>query len=248
MNNGLPDVFNPAWQKHVEMAFEEIIEFKHDPYLLGYFVDNEMSWRYIPTLDSMSYTWKHLNSLKNENEMMAQYAEKYFSIVHAAIRKYDSDHLYLGCRMTRNFDKMTDVAGIMGKYADVVSINVYSPYPIREEMDLWYHASGKPLLIGEHHIPPRTPKQLWPIYENFTDSEREQMISNYLLTWASYPYAVGAHCYQFRDQEVAGRENGGENQPIGIVTITDKINRQMFNVYHRVSQLLPERIGLEVTN
>ncbi|MEQ8704548.1 MAG: hypothetical protein RIC19_11540 [Phaeodactylibacter sp.] len=238
----LPDVFHPQWVHHVDSVFAGIQHFSNDPYLLGYFVDNEMSWRDIPRIDSMSYTGRELKNIPGDEAKMEWYAERYFSVISAAIRKYDPNHLYLGCRFTRNFDHMEGVAQKVGKYADVLSVNVYSAYPFREEMDLWYDAAKKPILIGEHHIPPRTPKQLWPVYENFPDHERYDMIENYVLTWASYPYAVGSHWYQFKDQEVAGRGDGGENQPVGIITIADKLNRDLCNTYFRISQKVPEKI------
>lgn len=238
----LPDVFHPHWAHHVDSVFAGIQHYSNDPYLLGYFVDNEMSWRDIPKIDSMSYTGKELLDTPGDEAKMERYAERYFSVISAALRKYDPNHLYLGCRFTRNFDKMEGVARKVGKYADVLSVNVYSAYPFREEMDLWYDAAQKPILIGEHHIPPRTPKQLWPVYENFPDHERYDMIENYVLTWASYPYAVGSHWYQFKDQEVAGRGDGGENQPVGIITIADKLNRELCNTYFRISQKVVEEI------
>ncbi len=238
----LPDVFHPAWPDHVDSVFSVIQNFSNDPFLLGYFVDNEMAWRNVPEIDSMSYTGKELQTITGDEAKMEMYAEKYFSVISDAIRKYDANHLYLGCRFTRNFDKMEGVARKMGKYADVLSVNVYSAYPLREEMDLWYEAAQKPILIGEHHIPHRTPKQLWPVYENFPDHERYSMIENYVLTWASYPYAIGSHWYQFKDQEVAGRGDGGENQPVGIITIADKLNRNLCNTYFNISQKIPEII------
>ena len=238
----LPDVFHPAWPDHVDSVFTVIQKFSHDPFLLGYFVDNEMAWRNIPEIDSMSYTGKELQNIPGNEAKMEKYAERYFSVITAAIRKYDPNHLYLGSRFTRDFTQMKRVAGVAGKYVDVLSVNVYSAYPKREEMDLWYEASQKPILIGEHHIPSRTSKQLWPVYQNFPDHERYSMIENYLLTWASYPYAIGSHWYQFKDQEVAGRGNGGENQPVGIITIADKLNRNLCNTYFNISQKIHDII------
>jgi hypothetical protein len=245
MKNGLPDVFHPDWKKHVDSLFSYISGYRDDPYLLGYFVDNEMHWRDVPAADSSSYTWNNISHLKSAEQKMKKYAEKYFEVIANTIRKYDSNHLYLGCRFTRSFEQMEGVAEMAGKYADVVSVNVYSAYPEREEMDAWHNASQRPILIGEHHIPLRTPKQLWPLYRNFTPKKRTEMIKNYLFTWGSYPYSVGAHWYQFRDQEVTGRGiggGGGENQPVGLMSIADKINRPIANVYFEVSNQIVDSL------
>lgn len=248
MENGLPDVFHPDWEIHVDSLFAYIKGFRNDPYLLGYFVDNEMHWRNVPKADSSSYTWNNISHLNSNEQKMRKYAEKYFEVISRTIRKYDFNHLYLGCRFTRNFDQMEGVAEMAGKYADVVSVNVYSAYPEREEMDAWYNAVQKPVLIGEHHIPLRTPKQLWPLFKNFPPDERQRMIKNYLRKWVSYPYSVGAHWYQFRDQEVTGRGiggGGGENQPVGLVSIADKINRPLANIYFEVSCQIVDSLVLD---
>lgn len=237
-NTGLPDVFHPDWPDHVDKVCSAIKQYKDDPFLLGYFVDNEINWRSIPDIDTTSYTGRYLREIEGDEEKMTHFAEQYFSVIQEKIQKYAPNHLYIGCRFTSSFEKMEGVTRMAGKYSDILSVNVYSAYPIRNEMDRWYNAAQKPLLIGEHHIPPQTPRQLWPVYQNFPDHERYPMIENYVLTWASYPYALGSHWYQFKDQEVAGRGSGGENQPIGIITVADKPNRQLLETYFRISQQL----------
>lgn len=244
MTNNLPDVFHPEWENHLDQEFALIARFKNDPCLLGYFVDNEMNWKSLSRPDSSSYSFRELMDMENEEQMRASYAERYFSTISQAIRKHDPDHLYMGCRFTRNFRDMEPIAKAAGKYADILSLNVYSPYPYREQMDRWYHAAELPILIGEHHIPPRTEKQLWPRYPNFPPDERDRMVEKYITIWAGYPYAVGSHWYQYKDQELAGRGDGGENQPIGLVTVTDRPNYKLLETYHRISGMLPAIMGL----
>lgn len=242
MENGLPDVFHPAWENHLERTFSEIASFREDSYLLGYFVDNEMGWRSVTRLDTASFTGRKLQTVLAEEEQMYLYAERYFSSIEKAISQFDPNHLYLGCRFTRNFNQMAPVAKAAGQYVDVVSINVYSAHPVREEMDQWYEAAQKPMLIGEHHIPPVTPKQLLPHWPAFEIPERNKMVQNYVYTWLEFPYAVGSHWYQFKDQEVAGRGDGGENQPVGLLTVTDELNRELVQTYHQISREIPRRL------
>jgi len=244
MSGNLPDVFHPEWEKHLDQEFALISRFRNDPYLLGYFVDNEMNWRSLSQADSSSYTFQELKDLETEEQKRAIYAERYFSTVSKAIRNHDPNHLYMGCRFTRNFSDMEPIAKASGKYVDILSVNVYSPYPYRQQMDRWYHAAELPILISEHHIPPRTEKQLWPRYPNFPADERDRMAEKYIYTWAGYPYAVGSHWYQYKDQEVAGRGDGGENQPIGLVTVTDQPDYRLLETCHRISSILPARMGL----
>lgn len=244
MQNHLPDVFHPGWAKHLEQTFADILKFKNNPFLLGYFVDNEMGWRSITHWDSASYTFEKLHKLASPEEQKRQYAEKYFSTIHSILKKYDPNHLYLGCRFTRNFNGLETIAKEAGKYVDILSVNIYSAVPIREETDRWYQAAQKPILIGEHHIPPITQKQFLPHYPAFPEPRRSQMIEDYVKTWVTYPYALGSHWYQFKDQEVAGRGDGGENQPVGLITIADQLNVDLAKVYHKLSQWIPSGLGL----
>lgn len=242
MANGMPDVFHPEWKEHLERTFADIVRFRKDPYLLGYFVDNEMGWRSVTRLDTASFTGRKLQTALSGEEQLSLYAEQYFSSIENVLSQFDPNHLYLGCRFTRNFDQMAPVARAAARSVDVVSINVYSAYPVREQMDRWYDAVQKPMLIGEHHIPPVTPKQLLPHWPAFEIPERNEMVQNYVYTWLEFPYAVGSHWYQFKDQEVAGRGDGGENQPVGLLTVTDKLNRELVWTYYQIGREIPKRL------
>ncbi|MBN1346738.1 MAG: beta-agarase [Phycisphaerae bacterium] len=44
MPGGLPDVFEPAFVEHVRRRAERCRESRDDPWLVGYFLDNELSW------------------------------------------------------------------------------------------------------------------------------------------------------------------------------------------------------------
>ncbi len=238
MPSELPDVFNPAWEAHVESVFKDIERFKDESYLLGFFVDNEMAWRQLSRMQPGSHTYETLNG-KPLEEIKTLYAEKYFQIIHKYLNECAPNHLYLGCRFTKRFEGLAPIAKVAGRYIDVLSVNIYSIYPLPEEMNPWFQAAGKPILIGEHHIPPNTLKQNLPHYPVFDDSIRYEIIENYVLKWAEYPFALGSHWYQFKDQEVAGRKDGGENQPVGLITIADQLNLDMAEAYYQVSQKLP---------
>ena len=119
----------------------------------------------------------------------------------------------------------------------MLSINVYSMFTI-DEMNAWHRLTHKPILIGEHHVPPDTKRALLPRYQAFTVVERDSMLANYLDTWTQLPYAVGSHWYQYVDQEVSGRADGGENQPVGLVSITDKLDEGLARQFHQLSNTI----------
>lgn len=235
----LPDVFHPAWESSLDSLFSYITTLADDPYLLGYFVDNEMPWGAFDKLDKTSFSHEVLSQYATFSEKQAAYAERYFSTIKRVLKKHDPNHLYLGCRFTRNLKVYQKAAEAAGNYVDVLSVNLYSPFT-KKEMDAWYRTVNKPILIGEHHIPPQTEKALLPRYPAFSLEERDEMVRDYLQEWVSYPYAVGSHWYQYVDQEVAGRGDGGENQPVGLISVSDQLDRRLGLVFYEFAKTIPE--------
>lgn len=74
------------------------------------------------------------------------YAKKYFEIAYQCIRRYDPNHLILGCRFGSPPPKC--VLDAILPYTDVISVNNYQPI-LYERYDTVYQYTGLPLLIGE---------------------------------------------------------------------------------------------------
>lgn len=262
--HGMNDVFHPGWKAHVDKVFEEAAEFKDNPYLIGYFVDNEGGWgdlnlmdimppncasrdawenfirKKYNTLTSVNNAWnsnlpdwdslRNMKSLEESKsgiyltdivEFETLYAEEYFSTIKILLQKHDPNHLYLGCRFTKRL-KPEHILKMAGNYCDVVTVNVYDLVPVNERMDKWHEYTGRPILIGEHHLPLQSNRQLPPHYRAFTSEERFKYYQEYVKTWANQPYSLGCHWYQLADQHITGRYSNGENQTIGLVDITDQ--------------------------
>jgi hypothetical protein len=156
------------------------------------------------------------------------FTERYFQTVSATLQKHDPNHLYLGCRFTRQL-KPEHILQIAGRYCDVVTVNVYSYAPVKEEMDAWHRLTGKPILIGEHQAALSSVRQLPLRWQTFTEEERYVYFTNYVKTWAQMPYSLGSHWYQYADQHITGRASNGENQTIGFVDITDQPYEKMID-------------------
>ncbi|MGC9342429.1 MAG: beta-galactosidase [Bacteroidales bacterium] len=275
LGSGLNDVFDPGWEAYVDSVFSDAAKYKDNPYLLGYFVDNEAGWgntrlleklsqtspgreawldllkqRYT-SLEKLNQTWiksfsswnevKMMNkNLENENfwkdytRFESLFAQKYFQTVRKSLKKHDPNHLYLGCRFTRRL-KPDHILEQAGNYCDVITVNVYSLVPEKEQMTAWYEKTGKPILIGEHHLPLITKKQFPPLYPAFTSEERNQFYIEYVKTWAKLPFSLGCHWYQLVDQHITGRPSNGENQVIGLVDITDQPYEHMVEAIHTAS-------------
>jgi hypothetical protein len=262
----MPDVWSSRWLAAFEAhVAHDAAPHRDNPWLLGYFCDNEMPWgglhkrildcpseaaardafvdflrRRYGSLDALRRDfgsavtdWSTARGLIPEQlpaegpsqetmlDFAGEYAERYFRLVSETIRRHDPNHLYLGCRFVRG--KPDDrICAAAGRHSPVVTVNCYDLWPRREQFGDWHRAcGGRPIQIGEFHLPLSGNRQLPPLYPAFTADERRQLVMESVRKWAEQPYAVGAHWYQHADQHITGRPADGENQPCGLVDITD---------------------------
>lgn len=160
------------------------------------------------------------------------FAAQYFGTISSGLKKYDPNHLYLGCRFTRQ-PKPLHIMQTAGKYCDVITVNVYTF--IVNELEIWHNATQKPILIGEHHVPLASERQFPPNYKCFPESERKEYYLNYVERWAKMPFSLGCHWYQFADQHLTGRSTDGECQTVGLVDITDQPHPHMIEAVNKAS-------------
>ena len=275
LSNGIPDVFNSEWESYIDTVFSEAERFADNPYLLGYFVDNEAGWGDLRLVERMNEScatrkawlkyvqkkystiakvnaawnssfksWDDIKSLKTNLsadtykadmlEFETSFADKYFSTIRKTLKKHDANHMYLGCRFTRNI-KPEHICAAAGKYCDVVTVNVYARSPTEEIMGEWHKRTGRPILIGEHHINLKSERQVSARWGASTADERIEYYNTYVETWAKTPYALGCHWYQYTDQHITGRGSNGENQCIGLVDITDQPHKELIETAKELS-------------
>lgn len=160
------------------------------------------------------------------------FAAQYFGVVSSTLKKYDPNHLYLGCRFTRQ-PKPWHIMQTAGKYCDVITVNVYTF--IAKELETWHNTTQKPILIGEHHVPLASERQFPPNYKCFPEKERKEYYLKYVERWAKIPFSLGCHWYQFADQHLTGRSTDGECQTVGLVDITDQPHRHMIEAVNKAA-------------
>jgi hypothetical protein len=148
-------VFDAEFDAYCDKRASELVQYKDDPNLFGYFFDNELTFSrsmldnylklpnddvgYVATID-----WLAQKNLSAESELTdlvrdefrAFILDRYYSIISKAIRKYDPNHMLLGNRFYWNdriyFDDnqsgmLTNalVFKTAGKYLDILSCNYY---------------------------------------------------------------------------------------------------------------------------
>lgn len=222
-------VFDPQFDRYVEKEISRIEKYKDDPYLLGYFTDNEIPWM----LDALD---RHLTLLaKDEAAYLAVkewfdarkghkatadeitpedreaflyfYIETYLAKVHAAIRKIDPNHMYLGCRFTQQKQELISKAIFQasGKYMDIISINHYHKWqPEAAQMAQWAEWSGKPFLITEFYTKgedsglPNNTGAGWNVH---TQRERGWFYQNFTMELLKSRSCVGWHWFKYMDND-----------------------------------------------
>ncbi len=222
-------VFDPEFDAYVESSISSIAKYANDKNLLGYFTDNELPWKndaldrhlqylekneagYIAAkkwLDARKGKEAAIGDINDEDRLAftAFYFETYLKKVAAAVRKYDPNHLYLGCRFNQESEELKNPAmfAIAGKYMDIVSINHYRKWePVAATMANWTNWSGKPFIITEWYtkgedsgLPNRTGAG-WNVA---TQEDRGFFYQNFTIELLKSKACVGWHWFTYQDND-----------------------------------------------
>lgn len=173
-------VFDPGFETFCEERAQALADHKDDPYLLGYFSDNELPWRHnaldrfleLPESEAgrqAAQKWWETRQRDNATEQNPQgtraitdadrdaflglIADRYYHIVSTAIRKYDPNHLFLGARHHPPDFDLEPLLRAAGRYIDVLSMNYYGAWtPSAERIKNWETWTGKPFLVTEWYV------------------------------------------------------------------------------------------------
>lgn len=165
------------------------------------------------------------NGLRVERRFLGMLAERYYSLIHDIIRKYDQRALILGDRYQSFY--YPEVARACAPYVDAVSSNLNAPWNdgtfARFYLETLHALTGKPVLIGEFYLAARenrtgnkNTRGVYPLVD--TQKERAAGFRNTLHALLRTPYVIGADWFQYYDQPTHGRYDG-ENFNFGLVDI-----------------------------
>jgi hypothetical protein len=230
---GMPDVYDPKYAVTVdEAAKQQCGPRKNDPYLLGYFIGNELPWpgreqelaREIlngePT-QMQAALKKYLidgDTPEKRRDFVHQSYAIFVGAINKAIRKYDPNHMNLGIRFGGG---APDAVLQASTDFDVFSFNNYGYTVNANNVKRFYEATGKPMIIGEFHFGVPERGMAPGLAQTANQAERAAAYSYYVETTAAHPAMVGTHWFQWIDQPATGR-NDGENYNIGFVDVTDR--------------------------
>jgi len=216
-------VFDPEFETFCDEHAKQLLKYKNDPNLFGYFSDNEMPFKFkaidnylsLPEGDHgrvAAENWLKEKGISKEQitdehreEFMALVGEKYFSIVSKAIKKYDPNHMYIGARFyssEKNHEKFMRTAG---KYLDIISNNYYGKWtPDSTDMANWAKWSGRPFIITEYYTKGEDSGMGnisgagWIVR---TQKDRGLFYQNYNLALLESKNCVGWHYFKYIDND-----------------------------------------------
>ena len=235
-------VFDPGFEEFCEEHAKQVAQYKNDRNLFGYFSDNELplgrknldGYLTLPTTEPgyvAAKKWADAHGVnpaaitdQQRQDFLAFAAERYFSIVAKALKKYDPNHLYLGCRFHGAQPYYPELLRAAGKYLDVVSINYYNKWtPEKKWMADWVQLAGKPFLITEWYVKGEDVPGLantagagWVVK---TQADRGRFYQNFTLGLLESKNCVGWHWFKYQDNDptTQGAEPSNTNANKGIV-------------------------------
>jgi len=270
-HTGYPDntifVFDPEFEIFCDEYAKSLAANKNDKSLFGYFSDNEMPFqrlsldRYLAKKDTTDHghvaakKWLQSKGLavkditdKERNEFLGVMAERYYSIVSKAIKKYDPNHLYLGSRFHSYEKKVKEVFEAAGKYIDVIAVNYYREWtPLQEDVMNWEAWSGRPFIItewytkGEDSGMPNYSGAGWIVR---TQADRGKFYQNFALALLESKNCVGFHWFKYQDNDPSNRKADPSNTDAnkGIVTlgyhVYDGLTKKMKELNRNVYSLI----------
>ena len=261
------DYFSPKFRDAADRVASRICApHARDPWLLGYFTDNELRWgsdwrgkeslleAYLKMPASSPGHARAVALLKergraaaaltdeDKNAFLEVVAAEYARVSSDAIRRHDPNHLILGCRFA-GYAGDAVMRGV-GPYFDVISFHSYSPNAPIDRLKLIHKITGKPTMVTEFSFKamdsglPNTKGAAKPVA---TQEDRAKGFAGYVEALAALPSCVGFHWFEYRDEPADGRRLDGENSNYGVVKIDftpwDVLTGRMTEVNARIESL-----------
>jgi len=261
------DYFSPKFRDAADRAAARVCApHARDPWLLGYFTDNELRWgsdwrgkeslleAYLKMPASSPGHARAVALLKergraaaaltdeDKNAFLEVVAAEYARVSSDAIRRHDPNHLILGCRFA-GYAGDAVMRGV-GPYFDVISFHSYSPNAPIDRLKLIHKITGKPTMVTEFSFKamdsglPNTKGAAKPVA---TQEDRAKGFAGYVEALAALPSCVGFHWFEYRDEPADGRRLDGENSNYGVVKIDftpwDVLTGRMTEVNARIESL-----------
>lgn len=201
-------------------------------------------WSALSALRQLSGTSESCEQVKRR--FLEMTAERYFSVLTAAIREVDPNHLILGCRFMGTETADDTVWTVAGRHCDVVSVNVYPQVDVTggrcwadrgrkvdfdRRLDDLHRLAHRPLLISEWSFAGLdTPLRCKVCAAQKFPSQvaRAEAATFWMDRLETKPYVVGWEFFMWTDDPVEGySRTWPEDANFGLVNVEDEPYREM---------------------
>ena len=233
---GLQDIYIEGYEGKIEKAVKNSVSAKKDdPYLIGYFLQNEPSWleqeprvcelilngEDIPIKAALQKYLAEGDTPERRTEFVHTTFRKHIETVTKYLHKYDPNHLSLGIRFGHSRVPHKNILKICSDFFDVFSFNTYRIVPNMEYVNEIAQRTDLPLILGEFHFG-TIDRGMAPGLVQVADQEERAVAFRYFAENAfANPNLIGISWFQYTDQGLIGRRDG-ERYNIGIVDVTDR--------------------------
>jgi len=215
-------LFDEAFESFCDRHAERLEATRDDPWLVGHFSDNELPFRpnlldlylQLPASDSghkAARQWltgsrratgraPEADITQAEQDGFLEYAaRRYYTVVGAAIKRHDRNHLYVGSRIHGRTIRPAVFRG--AKSVDVVSVNYYHRWTAEHErLNGWVQASGRPFLVSEWYAMKLDSADFETRGAGFrvpTQRDRGLFYQNMCLSLLQHPGCIGWHWFKY---------------------------------------------------
>ncbi|MCD7937575.1 MAG: agarase [Tannerellaceae bacterium] len=227
-NTGYPNqcifVFDPEFEIFCDEHARQVLKYKGDKNLFGFFSDNEMplgkkNLEGYLTLENKkdpgylaARAWIESKGITeagitdDHREAFTGYvAERYYRIVSAALKKYAPEYMYLGSRLHGGAKNVMPIIEAAGKYCDIISLNYYGVWTPEEDlMNKWEKVSGKPFMITEFYTKAMDAGLANTTGAGFTvhtQQDKGYAYQHFCLTLLESKSCVGWHFFKYQDND-----------------------------------------------
>ncbi|GAB1416691.1 hypothetical protein MASR2M117_20970 [Paludibacter sp.] len=279
-------VFDPEFESFADNFASTFANYKNERELMGYFSDNEINFNedqlklFLQDLSETDPNYiaalNYINSkgvskatlLANyasytamQNEFLGMIVERYFSVVRAAIKKYDPNHLYLGSRIhgkARNSEVCVTMAA---KYCDVVAVNYYNyVFPSDQianpqKWGKWLATYDKPAIVTEFYAKAyNTSYPDQPGAGFYTDDQagRGVFYQSSCLDLLRSSYYIGWQYFRWQDDPAPKFSNKGmvsttDSEYVDMTSYMEELNRQVYHLIDYMDKTTHIKNTYEVT-
>ncbi|MEM9480723.1 MAG: hypothetical protein AAGA58_13800 [Verrucomicrobiota bacterium] len=179
-------------------------------------------------------SWRPHTDLSNANEtrdnviFLQACVAKYYETTRDAIRRYDSNHLFMGDKINANTDSLDTVFSVTSKYTDVLMYQMYARYEVQAPgLDRWARVADMPVINGDSAftmITDTMPRPYGPVADDL--AQRVEWTDEFFRNAFARPEFVGWHyCGLVNATNLMARKR--DRQHSGLVDIYGEPYREL---------------------